>query len=230
MKRLICLLLSFTLLLSVAGCGSDSGSSTKKRHKVSVDDYDDSVFQVQAPQIPPRDQWLNDHNVTISPQGEFSTKTEVQDEEVEVYSSISITESTEGCPDGFKKITANFITLDGSSNKRYWYSAFDRYTGCSFEYDTTTVTSTSSGSVKTRLSLELNMDIDILFDFSDKTNAKVTITCPESYDGTVFYAGYASRDLMTAYDKFDFENGNVYKADELPYWGSEYRFFTYTND
>jgi len=230
MKKLICEILMLIFLVSLFGCGSkydesdDYLENTTASTKVSVS------AEPETPKVEPRDKWLVEHNVTIIPQGTYTTKTMGSDSEIDIINSISITETTDGCPEGYKKVIAAFKTDPEAPSHHYWYSTFDRYTGYSFEFSTEPTSGVDTGSARTLLDYEINVDIGVEFDFSDAEMRYVKITCPKDYDGTVFYGGYASDELGEELQKFDFSGNKIYTIDQLPYWGSEYRFFSYTND
>ncbi len=188
--------------------------------------------------------WFESHGLHISPQGHFTFQTMENDGYVDtgmldVPSYITMTETTEGCDEGWKKIT---ISLDmNTSNQEaewvYWMNGlFDRYTGIILQ-----------GRKMTNSDSVVN---SITFTFGDETyNSTMwqeqtfnpekgivsyteTILVPEFYDGAVYRVGYFNLELAKQADSFDISTRPYCTVDEVPGFLDNiqsYYFFSPTN-
>ena len=193
--------------------------------------------------------WLQEHGISITPQGDFVVTAGLIDGnkdagDIEVPTNVSISENTEGCESGYKKVviscTCDVSAAEGKTSA-IWNSVFDRYTGISFENTSIPVVNTDMGeSSSNAQSLNLTIDgkdYDIYMDHTHENNFpktvdKITITCPEDYDGAVFQVGYGSLELMGKLGGVDF-GSKVYTVDEIPFFDSNghgYFYLTYSND
>lgn len=196
--------------------------------------------------------------LTITPQGEYDLDTEwlytdndTQNGPTTVPITVEIKETTEGCDEGYKMIVADF-GIDYSSKYFYdygdffayppegitnhpssWISAFDRYTGVSFEPGDNTVLVEYEGKT---YDVTCTFDWNSVADYDNGVAADcctVTVTCPVDYDGTVFYIGHGSGgdSQIGEGQEFDF-TAKQYTIDELPYYvtnGFPYFFFSANN-
>lgn len=248
-KNLLVLLLCLCLVLVAAsGCGSAAPAAPA--------DDTSSAGQVPSasepakepePEPEPVKDWFEEHGLVITPQGEFTFTTMTYDgnnnalSPIEAKSRVVVTETTDGVDDGYKKVTASFTTdysavYDvGGSGVWYWTSAFDRYTGTSFEFDPTlTVTDPGETNRKEGFATIVNGDdsYNVAIAFETISNYpvidnNVTVTCPVDYDGVVFQIGYDDDKLMEE-DTIDY-SARFYTIDELPFFGDQYVYFSYTN-
>ena len=114
-----------------------------------------------------------------------------------------------------------------------WQSAFDRYTGTSFEFagkpdENGEFTEGTTFKYKGK-------DINVLMYYDyEKTeegiiNITINVLCPENYDGTVFQIGYSDQDINDAFAAIDL-TGEPYTIDNLPGFdtnGHEYYYFSF---
>lgn len=179
--------------------------------------------------------YLSEHGYAISPQGEFDAPYSVltNDEALSFVreetgkGTIAITESTEGCAPGQKKVTATLqYTVDGQlagSDYLTWcdLTAFDRTTGREFvtedplqkddanelgdvkEYVNNVTINGKSQTVPAKLTQQNAFPTFI---------ATLEITVPEDYDGVVFAYG---RFDMDAFQHYSNHVASISSEDEL---------------
>ena len=198
-----------------------------------------------------RNIWLEEHGIVISKQGDYTMPFALTSNdrkrdvgEIELPTSVNVTEETDGCPDGYKKVIAVFNSNKSSvGNNRFqgWDSVFDRYTGYLFEYtNELSITSNANPEVHTNggVIIEANgKEYDVSVEFNTKQNGnfferKIIVTCPIDYDGAVFYHGFYSIALeKETNEKCDFSK-QLYKVDEHPCFNDEHTcyYFTYTDE
>ena len=180
--------------------------------------------------------WLEEHGIAITPQGDWPVNLYGYDSYVEDYVcdfeagvNVAISETIEGADEGLKKVTAVY-TVDMSNMPeevtgcRWNTSSFDRYTGTYFR-----------GNAKTKDAVRIGDEYyDIRTEYEQENNwplsiVTYTVTCPADYDGTVFQFGYTSPEKGEEYDKNDY-TARLYTMDELPYYGEGYLRFTLTDE
>ena len=182
--------------------------------------------------------WFEENGLKITPQGSYTFITsDGNGHEFEVPASVVITETKEGLDPGYKKVKAEFTyDLSKGESARTWTSAFDRYTGISFEFDPTT--NYGDASASGTITLEWNGEsYNVGIDFGAKYNGKictltVEIKCSEDYDGAVFQSGYGSVELEDQYRLID-PTERLYTVDEFPFSesnGHTYYYFCYQNE
>ncbi len=180
--------------------------------------------------------WLEEHGVTITPQGDSSVKFYSYDSYPEDYVddfmadvNVTISETTEGAEEGFKKVVAE-ITYDVSNSPdactawMYSYGVFDRDTGVYFR-----------GDVKTKEAVEIEGEY---FDVRTEWNksgqypiyhATYTLDCPADYDGAVFLFGYHTPEMREIFNQIDLTT-RLYTLDELPYDMESLWYWTLTDE
>ena len=99
--------------------------------------------EVKEPEPEPEpSDWLEANGIIISPQGDFQCNMYGYDYDTSEATgdfladvNVVISETTDGVDEGFKKVVAVFTEDVSNSAGTYmaWHSAFDRYTGTSFE-------------------------------------------------------------------------------------------------
>lgn len=216
----------------------------------------------EEPEEEPAKDWFEEHELVITPQGDFTFTTMAyvfdsnDNKEVvgtfEVIADAEITETTDGVEDGYKEVTMVWNCdmsgcEDVGRNAGYgveygtgywsWSSAFDRYTGTSFEFDSsTTYTNVGETSQKEGFVTIVNGDesYDVSISFETVNNAPditrtITVTCPVDYDGVVFQIGYNDQELHAANQEIDY-TARLYTIDELPYYGDGYYYFSYSDE
>lgn len=190
--------------------------------------------------------WFDKSGLKITQQGDFTLTAQmifysdnsVQD--IEIPCNIEITETTEGAPEGYKYVFGVFTVDYSEYDDLYenwdfvsWFSAFDRYTGTSFESDP----SATYGDSQTPGVIPIEYDgktydITYLFGYTKKSGVatiSVTVTCPEDYEGTVFQCGSGPWEVVDEYSQMDLSE-KLYTIDELPYYDSNgYPYFYFSN-
>lgn len=180
--------------------------------------------------------WLEEHGVTITPQGDSSVKFYSYDSYPEDYVddfmadvNVTISETTEGAEEGFKKVVAEY-TYDVSNNPDactgwlYSYGVFDRDTGVYFR-----------GGAKTKEAVEIEgeyFDVRTKWDKVEQYpiyHATYTLDCPADYDGAVFLFGYYTPEMDEIFNQIDF-TARLYTLDELPYDMESLRYWTLTDE
>lgn len=191
---------------------------------------------------PEPNSWFDSKGLTITPQGDFDFLTEFQysthmDYDVNFKSNVTVTETTDNVEEGYKMVQASF-TIDFSDYYSYadiklevddrpssWISAFDRYTGISFEPGDVDIPIEYNGE---------NINVYCTFDWSHDYDGKavdycvVTVFCPIDYDGAVFYIGHGSGGASDIQDDIDL-SARLYTIDEFSYFpdnGYPYNFFS----
>jgi hypothetical protein len=238
----------------LTGCGSNTEVSRVDEDNVVVQDSEDTeteepteeeTEEVTEEATEEELTWFEEQGLAITAQGDFTyvataydandaTNTET---EFEVPASVTITETTDGVEDGYKNVIAVFTSDMSGSPEGYgwgnWASAFDRYTGTSFEYDNTTLYDTASkAGYITIQNGEDSYEVSIAFDTQWNESIQIftiTVTCPVDYDGAVFQIGNNSPTLIEINDTIDY-SARLYTIDELPFYGDGYYYFSYTNE
>ena len=257
-RKVLVLMLALCLAtLSVAGCGKKA----EKTEPEEVEITEEAVEEIPEPEpepieaaepVEPAEQeeptWFDEQKLSITPQGKITYVTGAGDEgepaeEIHPSCNVSITETTEDCPEGYKKVVASFESdFSECSNKHFWLwvSAFDRYTGTSFEFDNThmSLEAGESASIEGAVLIRYGDDsYDVKMEFSGGNDFPIwtdhlTVTCPVEYDGTVFQIGYWDAELSDQNDKMDYAT-QLYTIDQTPAYdnnGHDYYYFSNTND
>ena len=266
-RKILSILLASTLVCGLLiGCGNNAEPVMGDDGVVTLQTEEPSVAETPTPTEAPTPEpteeptpepteepepemamdWFAENGLTITPQGDFTYTTIYRDGSgvelgtFDVMSHAVITETMEGVEEGYKKVIFTLtddISANSGNGYRYWYSALDRYTGTSFEFDSTTVTASvgqtahEAGFV-TIVNGDVSYDVSIAFETTNSapifTNI-ITVTCPADYDGVVFQVGYWDSELANAYNAIDFK-ARLYTVDELPAWGDGYYYFSYSNE
>lgn len=259
-KKLLAMFLCLGLMMAaIGGCGntapgsaaSGAAGSGAAGSGAAASEEDQSAKQTEEPEdLPveePAKDWVEEHGLVITPQGDFSFTTMTYDTNdkavslIEVKGTAAITETTDGVEDGYKNVSVVFTTdvsginEVGAYGEWHWLSAFDRYTGTSFEFDAEQ-TQTEAGEttgvdgfatvVNGEESYNVAISLETVNNYPIITNT-LTVTCPVDYDGVVFQIGYNDAELMES-DTIDYA-ARLYTIDELPYYGDGYYYFSLTN-
>lgn len=191
--------------------------------------------------------WSAKQGIAVTPQGDcqveiggYDSKSGEITDDFMADVKVAVSESTVNVTDGYKKVSAVF-TIDASNcsgdGVLFWCSAFDRYTGTSFEFDSA-VNEQLNGEHTTQdgfVTIQNGNDsYDISVEFMTENEGvlitkTVTVTCPTDYDGVMFQFGKDSLEQMTKNAEIDYA-ARLYTIDELPYYGGDYLYFTTTDD
>jgi len=213
-KTITTLLISIALTLTLTACSSkNTGSAWTDEHGIKV---------IEAQQV------------------EFETATyddagQMKMAKIKVTPEISQHYSMR---EGYKEVTCVFncdlSEVESGYKVAQWQSAFDKYTGTSFEFEGEPVSQDQGSKGKVVVgSDEEAFDISMEYGVEKAEEArllKVTIkvTCPEEYNGTVFQIGYSDKEINEANAKIDYISG-MHTIDELPGFdtnGHQYFYFS----
>lgn len=213
MKKAISLVVIAALCLSVFGCAADKT-------------------------------WFEEQGLELTPVGSVTyITTEHNDSgdenEIELTADVSVSESM--TEDGYKVVTCEYVCDVSPVSEDYhftqWQSAFDKYTGTSFEFSGEPASS-DTGDMAGDYVFDCNgKDIDVTMayeverdDSADTVTVRIMVTCPEDYDGTVFQLGYSDTDINAANAKIDYSAGG-HIISELPGYdtnGHDYYYFAFS--
>ena len=218
-----------------ADIAEEPGAGNEPEEADAGQEPEESAVPEEEPEQEPVS-WLEEHGVTITPQGDSSVRFYSYDSYPEDYVddfmadvNVAISETTEGAEEGFKKVVVE-CTYDVSNNPdactnwMYSYGIFDRDTGVYFRSD-----------AKTKDAVEIEGEY---FDVRTKWNkveqypiyhATYTLDCPADYDGAVFLFGYHTSEMKEIFNQIDFTAG-LYTLDELPYDMESLRYWTLTDE
>lgn len=236
MKRAVVALAVFALLAGICGCAASQPSTSSQpiassqpnaSSDASSPDRPASASSPSTAEGSTKTDYLSERGYAISPQGEFDAPYSVlaNDEAISFVreetgkGTIAITESTEGCKPGQKKVTATLqVVVDeqlGSDYLTWWgVTAFDRTTGREFvtedpfQKDEVHVVDAGDVSVQEYVN---NVTIDgkaqaVPAKLTQQgafptTNETLEITVPEDYDGAVFAYGRFDMDAFRHYSE-----------------------------
>lgn len=219
--------------------GTEASEDAEKDTEVkdeSEDAEEDTGTEPEEAEEPEQESvsWLEEHGVTITPQGDCSVKLYGYDSYPEDHVddfmadvNVAISETTEGVDEGLKKVTAVY-TLDISnepSNGVLWgYGTFDRDTGVYFR-----------GGSKTKEAVKIGDEYFDVWTETDTVNEHPiyyitrTLTCPADYDGAVFLFGYRSNEMAEKNSQIDY-TVRLYTVDELPFVIEDSLYSTLTDE
>ena len=175
--------------------------------------------------------WLEEHGISLSTtEDDFKFHTmlnngEEDDKDIEVTSSVTISESTENAPDGYKVVSAVFTyDISESEGERGIIAdgAFDRYTGTYFGFDEKQPEQEDAADEDGFVRITNGDDhYDIAVSTSKavnypKVSKTIRIVCPEDYDGAVFFSGSDSLELDAKVRELD-PAADLYTYDKLPF-------------
>lgn len=191
--------------------------------------------------------WTAKQGISVTPQGDcqvnmggYDTTTGELTGEFMADVHAAVSETTEGVKDGFKKVSAVFTIDPGNCTGDgilFWCSAFDRYTGTSFEFDSAVNSQldgehTAQESFVTIRNGEETYDVSVEFETEGEgmlITKTISVTCPADYEGVMFQLGKDSLEQMVENSEIDYA-ARLYTIDELPYNGEGYLYFTLTDD
>lgn len=235
MKRTVVALVVFILLSGMCGCASSQSNASSG---ASSPEQPASVSSSSTAKSSAKTDYLSERGYVISLQGDFDAPYSVlANDEARSFvreeigkGTIDITESTEGCASGQKKVTATLqIVVDEQLGSDYlmWgaITAFDRTTGREFvtedpfRKDETNVVDSGDVSVQECVNnVTVNgkaqtVPVKLTQQNSFPTSIyTLEITVPEDYDGAVFAYG---RFDMDAFQHYSEHVAGISSEDEL---------------
>ncbi|MBR3532794.1 MAG: hypothetical protein IKN80_02750 [Clostridiales bacterium] len=278
--RLLASVLAAALMLTA--CSTSSGSKSDRDDddddEVVEETEEEETEPTETPTPTPEptdtptptpepETWFDSQGLSITPQGDFTYTTEwimwSDDYSIgsrepgtsfEMPANFTITETTDGVADGYKKLIGTYtddwasffysytpiVSYDtslGSVKPSTWISAFDRYTGVSFEPGDVTIPIEYEGKT---YDVMCQFDFDYDYDYDEGHLVDIftcTVICPVDYDGTVFHIGCGrtySAELGAnddePYESIDYSSPLM--LDEFPFYGSEFPhvYFSLSNE
>lgn len=227
----------------LASVGEPQTWTTFRTPEVDQVIYDMTVDAGYEPSftIPDQSSFFAEQGLSISPQGDFAFMSGQHDGEndlgeFELTGNVMIYETT--CPEreGYKIVTAIFECdmsgVDEGLSPACWMSAFDRYTGTSFEFDSTQIQEGESMLGGVQFDYEgktYDVSMEYGFEWNEEEQTRlvvIDVTCPADYDGTVFQIGYSDLAINEANYAIDY-SARLYTVDELPGYGSNGHTYLY---
>lgn len=191
------------------------------------------------------DTFMQDHGLSITSQGNVALLTtqyaDGQDAgQIETTVEARITEEVASNHPGYKVVKGVFAydlsMVEGDNKASMWQSAFDRYTGTSFEFESETLAE-DAHPVGTVTFVSRGKEIDVTMEYSyvsdleaHVTTVTIQVTCPADYDGVVFQIGYSDTTIIAKNSIINYKK--THTIDELPGFdtnGHQYYYFSYTN-
>jgi RNA polymerase sigma factor (sigma-70 family) len=200
-----------------------------------------------------RNGWLSNNNIVITPQGQFTYVTTISDAmhdsyttgEINVPCTVSITETTDGCEDGYKEVACTFTSDFTEAHDAYWHftcDIVDRYTGIKIEQGSdqmshdfeqgearadgyseyANIVEFDGNSYEIRRKAEGSYIDHPIFQNTE------SILCPVDYDGAIFVIGYNSLEMQQSGESSSGADGKYNLSFLDP--NHTYYYFTYSND
>ena len=233
-------LISAVLCLVLAGCGSSStNTQSTSTPEITPEQTEEAVAETTPTPTPEPKTFLEEKQLTITPQGNFEYMAWAEKGTFPMHASCSIKEEPSET-EGYKKViaTVTYDVTDTPGGMIYTREfPFDRYTGICF--DTTNELSNQLTAGETQL-IESGLTVEyqgkeykVAYTAERINNwpqliVKLTVLCPQDYDGTVFVVRYAddqSNEQDTALDWTV-----IRTIDELPYYNTEDTFYFTASD
>ena len=217
-----------------AGTETDASEETPGAEDGEQEADAETEEEPEEPAEPETVNWLEEHEIAITPQGDCTVNLYSYDSYAEDYVDdyeaglhVTISETTEGVDEGLKKVVAQitFDISDQPGNGTLWsICAFDRYTGTFFRINEKTKGAIRIGDEYYDVRTEREQ-------VNDRPMFYITcaVICPADYDGAVFQIGYWSPELKEQNSKFNYQ-ARLYTMDERPFYGDGYRCFTLTDE
>ena len=194
----------------------------------------------KGPAVDPDRPWVDKEEIAYTSEGTFTLTTSNYNDTGEVALPASLTLAQWDNPEqpGYKFVQASLsVDVAGQADGWWiWASAFDKYSGTSFEFNN--IGHTLDGEADAPRSVFdggaiIPGGVDVLMwnegalsaDRASYTRT-INVCVPSEYDGTVFQVGYASKALTEKDAEMDYA-GKFYTVDQTPYYdnGHEYKYF-----
>ena len=230
-KALTGILVASMLGMMLTGCGDNK--EVTKTDETQVEITTEKESEATETVVEETTEVATENGFTITPNGSMTIPVAKWDSDeltdLAVTTSVTTVASSE---DGYSDTTFTVTTdknLDGSGVS-YNISAFDRYTGTSYESELTTAligggTSHSDVCVfdvdGTQYDCSLNAE-------QNGNTATLTVHHPSNYDGVVFAFGKMTKTMLSAYNAVDF-NSTFTVADYSDVYIDGQYFFTATD-
>lgn len=244
-KKIISTILCTVICASLCACGAVDASKSG-----TTDDGKDIVY-IQTQEATQKDEqptvptsWIEEQGIVTAPSGSGTFHTNMKNADrtqnigvVDIPYTIKVEEIRGVDKKGYKRVVATFVEDCTPSNDEIvadWITAFDAYTGFSFEKNDETIMVWDGEDVnrENAITIEHNgTQYDVLM-YKEATNRwpiveyKITVICPEDYDGAVFQVGGSSVEQADMLSQVDF-NSRLWLISELPYYGEGYYYYRF---
>ena len=239
-KKMLTGILTVSMLgLVLVGCG-DNKEVTKtdeSQVEITTEKESETATETEAPTEEVKADFLTENGLTITPNGSMTATVAQYDSDdlidLPITTSVeTVASSEEGYSDTTFTVTADISNV-ASTGWSYNVTAFDRYTGTSYEGKKDSLV---NGGTTHNDVVVIDVDgtqYDCSLDASQSDNGNTsTITCtvhhPTAYDGVVFAFGKMTKTMLSAYNAVDF-NSTFTVADYSDVFIDGQYFFTATD-
>lgn len=247
-KKMLTGILAVSMLgLVLVGCGdnkevtktdeSQVEITTEKESEAATETETPTEVETEAPAEEVKADFLTENGLTVTPNGSMTATVAQYDSDdlIDLPITTSV-ETVASAEDGYSDTTFT-VTADtsnvASTGWSYNVTAFDRYTGTSYEGKKDSLV---SGGTTHNDVVVIDVDgtqYDCSLDASQSDNGNTsTITCtvhhPTAYDGVVFAFGKMTKTMLSAYNAVDF-NSTFTVADYSDVYIDGQYFFTATD-
>ena len=247
-KKMLTGILAVSMLgLVLVGCGdnkevtktdeSQVEITTEKESETATETEEVTEVATEAPTEEVKADFLTENGLTITPNGSMTATVAQYDSDdlidLPITTSVeTVASSEEGYSDTTFTVTADISNV-ASTGWSYNVTAFDRYTGTSYEGKKDSLV---NGGTTHNDVVVIDVDgtqYDCSLDASQSDNGNTsTITCtvhhPTAYDGVVFAFGKMTKTMLSAYNAVDF-NSTFTVADYSDVFIDGQYFFTATD-
>lgn len=243
-KALTGILVASMLGMMLTGCGDNKEVTKTDETQVEITTEKESEatetvveetteVATEAPVEEVASDFLTENGLTVTPNGSMTATVAQYDSDdlidLPITTSVETVASSE---DGYSDTTFTVVAdknLD-NSGVSYNISAFDRYTGTSYESELTTALIGGGSSHNDVCVFDVDgQQYDCSTDVKQNGNTvTVTVHHPSSYDGVVFAFGKMTKTMLSAYNAVDF-NSTFTVADYSDVYIDGQYFFTATD-
>lgn len=243
-KALTGILVASMLGMMLTGCGDNKEVTKTDETQVEITTEKESEatetvveetteVATEAPVEEVASDFLTENGLTVTPNGSMTATVAKYDSDdlidLPITTSVETVASSE---DGYSDTTFTVVAdknLD-NSGVSYNISAFDRYTGTSYESELTTALIGGGSSHNDVCVFDVDgQQYDCSTDVKQNGNTvTVTVHHPTAYDGVVFAFGKMTKTMLSAYNAVDF-NSTFTVADYSDVYIDGQYFFTATD-
>lgn len=248
-KKMLTGILAVSMLgVALTGCGNKEVTKTDETQAVitestqaalekDLEPVTETPTETEAPTEEVKADFLTENGLTVTPNGSMTATVAKYDSDdlidLPITTSVeTVASSEEGYSDTTFTVTADISSV-ASTGWSYNVTAFDRYTGTSYEGKKDSLV---NGGTTHNDVVVIDVDgtqYDCSLDASQSDNGNTsTITCtvhhPTAYDGVVFAFGKMTKTMLSAYNAVDF-NSTFTVADYSDVYIDGQYFFTATD-
>ena len=224
-KKMLTGILAVSMLgLVLVGCGdnkevtktdeSQVEITTEKESETATETEEVTEVATEAPTEEVKADFLTENGLTITPNGSMTIPLAVTDTDNKVDAPITtgvetVASSEDGYSDTTFTVTVDAVAVGAAYN--FNVSAFDRYTGTSYESKPTSL-GTNDGSIHENvvvvdvdgIQYDCALTADMNMDSNNIQHIIVTVHHPSNYDGVVFNFGCMTATQKASYNAVDF--------------------------